>query len=95
MENKDKTEFQVQLEKAREEYRENGIITPEIAEFLHEYKEKSISKKKYGLKINYELYEVFEGYMNKHPELGYRSVAEFLIELIRNKAKKILKDRVE
>jgi len=47
-------------------------------------------KKKYGLKLNYELYEVFRNYLNKHPELGYRSVSEFLNEIIRDKAKEIL-----
>lgn len=46
--------------------------------------------KKYGLKINYELYEVYRDYLNKHPELGYRSVAEFLNEVIRNKARDLL-----
>ena len=46
--------------------------------------------KKYGLKINYELFEVFKKYLNKHPELGYRSIAEFLNEILRNKAKEIL-----
>lgn len=46
--------------------------------------------KKYGLKINYELYEVFKKYLNNHPELGYRSIAEFLNEILRNKAKEII-----
>jgi len=46
--------------------------------------------KKYGLKINYELYEVFKKYFDNHLELGYRSVAEFLNEILRNKAKEIL-----
>jgi len=46
--------------------------------------------KKYGLKINYELFEVFKKYLNNHPELGYRSIAEFLNEVLRNKAKEII-----
>ena len=46
--------------------------------------------KKYDLKINYELFEVFRKYLNKHPELGYRSVAELLNEIIRDRAKEIL-----
>ena len=46
--------------------------------------------KKYGLKINYGLFEVFKKYLNNHPELGYRSVAEFLNEILRNKAKEII-----
>lgn len=46
--------------------------------------------KKYGLKINYELFEVFKKYLHNHPELGYRSIAEFLNEILRNKAKEIL-----
>ncbi|MEJ2251454.1 MAG: hypothetical protein P8Y97_17595 [Candidatus Lokiarchaeota archaeon] len=41
-----------------------------------------MSKKKYNLKINYELYEVFDNYINEHIELGYRSVSEYLNELI-------------
>ena len=43
-----------------------------------------------GLKINYELYEVFRNYLDNHIELGYRSVSEFLNEIIRDKAKDIL-----
>lgn len=50
-------------------------------------------KKKYNLKINYELYNVFEKYLDDHIELGYRSVSEFLNEIIRDKAKEILKDK--
>ena len=49
-----------------------------------------MGKKKYNLKINYELYEVFENYVNEHLELGYRSVSEFLNEVIREKVKEIL-----
>ena len=49
------------------------------------------SKKKYNLKINYELYKIFEDYLNNHVELGYRSVSEFLNDILRQKAKKILK----
>jgi len=29
-------------------------------------------------------------YLNNHPELGYRSIAEFLNKILRNKAKEIL-----
>ena len=43
-----------------------------------------------GLKINYELYKVFRNYLDNHIELGYRSVSEFLNEIIRDKAKEIL-----
>ena len=49
--------------------------------------------KKYGLKINYELFEVFQKYLYNHPELGYRSTAEFLNEILRNKAKEILENK--
>lgn len=49
--------------------------------------------KKYGLKINYELFEVFQKYLHNHPELGYRSTAEFLNEILRNKAKEILENK--
>jgi len=50
-----------------------------------------MSRKKYDLKINYKLFEVFKKYLDKHPELGYRSVSEFLNEIIRDKAKELLK----
>ncbi|MBA7507178.1 hypothetical protein ES706_05894 [subsurface metagenome] len=43
-----------------------------------------------GLKINYELYEVFRNYLDNHIELSYRSISEFLNEIIRDKAKDIL-----
>ena len=46
--------------------------------------------KKYGLKINYELFEVFKKYLDNNPKLGYRSPAEFLNEILRNKAKEII-----
>lgn len=52
--------------------------------------EKKEEKKKYGLKIQYEMFEVFQKYINENPKLGYRSVSEFLNELIRTKAKEIL-----
>ena len=48
-------------------------------------------KKKYNLKINYDLYKVFDDYLKEHIELGYRSVSELLNDIIRQKAKKILK----
>lgn len=50
-----------------------------------------MSRKKYDLKINYKLFEVFKRYLDKHPELGYRSVSEFLNEIVRDKAKELLK----
>jgi len=49
--------------------------------------------KKYDLKINYALKEVFQRHLDAHPELGYRSVSEFLNEVIRNKAREILNPR--
>ena len=36
------------------------------------------------------MFEVFKKYLNKYPELGYRSIAEFLNEILRNKAKEII-----
>lgn len=47
-------------------------------------------EKKYGLKISKEMADIIQKYINKHPELGYRSISEFLNELIRDKVKKIL-----
>lgn len=49
-----------------------------------------MSKKKYDLKINYELFEVFKDYLNDNPQLGYRSVSEFLNSILREKAVQIL-----
>ena len=48
-------------------------------------------KNKYNLKINHELYKVFDNYINDHIEFGYRSVSELLNHIIRREAKKILK----
>lgn len=36
------------------------------------------------------MFEVFKRYLHNHPELGYRSIAEFLNEILRDKAKEIL-----
>ena len=36
------------------------------------------------------MFEVFKKYLDNHPELGYRSIAEFLNEILRNKAKEII-----
>ncbi len=47
-------------------------------------------KKKYDLKINYELFEVFRDYLNDNPKLGYRSVSEFLNSILRQRAVQIL-----
>ncbi len=49
-----------------------------------------MSKKKYDLKINYELFEVFKDYLNDNPQLGYRSVSELLNSILREKAIQIL-----
>ena len=51
--------------------------------------------KKYNLKINYELKQGFEDYIKDHPEFGYRSISECLNEIIRDKAKEILKEKKE
>ncbi len=47
-------------------------------------------KKKYDLKINYALFEVFRDYLNDNPQLGYRSVSEFLNSILRQRAVQIL-----
>lgn len=47
-------------------------------------------KKKYDLKINYELFEVFRDYLNENPQLGFRSVSEFLNSILRQRAIQIL-----
>lgn len=49
-----------------------------------------MSKKKYDLKINYKLFEVFKKYLDENPQLGYRSVSEFLNNILRQEAVKIL-----
>jgi len=46
--------------------------------------------KKYDLKIPRELFELFKEYIETHKELGYSTVSQYLNELIRQKAHKIL-----
>jgi len=48
-------------------------------------------EEKYNLKINRQMYEVFEKYVKEHVSLGYRSVSELLNDILRRAAKKILK----
>ncbi len=48
------------------------------------------STKKYTLKISKEMAGIIQDYINSHLELGYRSVSEYITELIRNKVKEIL-----
>ncbi len=55
-----------------------------------EDKESIMPEEKYTLKISKALANVFQKFIEDHPELGYRSVSEFLIELIRAEAKGIL-----
>ena len=50
-------------------------------------------KKKYDLKINYELFKVFKDYLEEHPELGFRSVSEYLNSVIRERAVQILNSK--
>lgn len=47
-------------------------------------------EEKYTLKIGKSLANVFQQFIREHPELGYRSVSEYLIELIRSEAKSVL-----
>lgn len=46
--------------------------------------------KKYDLKIPYEFYEVIQDYLNENPKLAYRSVSEFIHDLIRDKVRELL-----
>ena len=39
------------------------------------------------------MFEVVQEYFYKNPHLGYRSVSEFLNELIRSKANEIIKSK--
>ena len=52
-----------------------------------------MTKKKYDLKINYALFEVFKDYLNENPQLGFRSVSEYLNSVIREKAIQILNSK--
>lgn len=49
--------------------------------------------KKYNLKINIELKNVFEEYYKEHPELGFRSLSEYLNKVLRDKAMEILESK--
>ncbi len=49
-----------------------------------------MSEEKYTLKIQSSLKNVFQRFIDTHSELGYRSVSQYLVELIRNDAKRLL-----
>ncbi len=52
-----------------------------------------MTKKKYDLKINYELFEVFKDYFDDNPQLGYHSVSELLNSILRERAVQILNSK--
>ncbi len=45
---------------------------------------------KYNIKIPRELAELFQQYIDKHKELGYTTVSQFILEVLRNEAKRII-----
>jgi hypothetical protein len=47
---------------------------------------------KYTLKIPQKLVDVFQSYLDKHPELGYTFVSEFIRDVVREQAKELLED---
>ncbi len=49
----------------------------------------------YHFKINNELKKIFEEYIKKFNPFGYRNIGEFLNEIIRVEAKKILQEHPE
>jgi hypothetical protein len=52
-----------------------------------------MSEDKYTLKISKDLSLIFQKYIDENKQLGYRSVSEYLHEIIRNEAKKILEQK--
>ena len=50
--------------------------------------------KKYDLEVPRELFELFKEYIETHKELGYSTVSQYLNELIRQKAHKILENSI-
>jgi len=44
----------------------------------------------YNMKIPRGIADLFESYIEKHPELGYRTISQFIIEVLRVKAKEII-----
>lgn len=51
--------------------------------------------KKYTLKISKEMADIIQRYIDRHPELGYRSVSEYITELIRTNVKEIKKELLD
>jgi len=49
-----------------------------------------MTRDKYTLKIPLALKDVIQQFIDEHPEMGYRSVSEYLNELVRNEVKRIL-----
>jgi len=45
---------------------------------------------KYNIKIPRELADLFQQYIDKHKELGYTTVSQYIIELLRTDAKRII-----
>ena len=46
----------------------------------------------YNLNIPNELRILYEGYILKHPNLGFKSVSQYLLHVLQDKAEKIVRD---
>lgn len=46
----------------------------------------------YTMNIPNELRILFEAYINKHPNLGFKSVSQYLLHILQIKAEEIIKD---
>ena len=44
----------------------------------------------YNLKVPRELADLFEKYIEKHKELGYRTVSQYILEVLRKEAKQLI-----
>jgi len=44
----------------------------------------------YNMKIPRELADLFEKYIEKNKELGYRTISQYVMEILRKEAKKII-----
>jgi hypothetical protein len=47
---------------------------------------------KYTLKVPQDLADVFQNYLDEHPELGYTFVSEFMRDILRDKSQELKQD---
>ena len=48
------------------------------------------SKSDYNMKIPRELADLFQEYIENHPQLGYRTISQYILHILQDEAKKII-----